>query len=313
VNLKSLELEGYVLAVAEEGSFSGAARIRHTSPGFVSGKVTEYEKEIGTKVFERSTRSVKLTQAGELVVAAIQTSVRDSERAQEIGRYYGRLSHGPFRIGYSHYSSDVLLQHLHHLNLAKLEARYIRPEGHLKSRIEVENGSTPDLIERVLRGQLHAGLGIHPIHERELWVELVTREPFCLCLPKGHALTFRPSIAVHELHGQTLFLVPRKMHPAFYDRTVEYMQNTGAHPVYQEVDSVAYGIKAAGLGLGMALLPSSMSDLSHPGAVFRQITDELFQVETVLFAKRELMKGVLHDFILYLAEQLQAAKVAAHR
>jgi hypothetical protein len=61
----------------------------------------------------------------------------------------------------------------------------------------------------------------------------------------------------------------------------------------------------------MVLLPSSMGDLSHP-AVFRPVTNKPLQVETVLSAKRDLMKGVLHDFILYLAEQLQAAEPDVH-
>jgi hypothetical protein len=42
--------------------------------------------------------------------------------------------------------------------------------------------------------------------------------------------------------------------------------------------------------------------------MFRPVTDKALQIETVLFAKEELMRGVLHDFVLFLASRLQGVK-----
>jgi DNA-binding transcriptional LysR family regulator len=188
------------------------------------------------------------------------------------------------------------------------EAQLVASVDAPEPRIVLEHSVTPDLIERVLRGRLHASLGVLPIQNRELWVELLVREPFCVCLPKGHPLAQRQVVAARELHGQPLFWIPRDMHPAFYDRTVKYIESTGARPVYHEIGSVSHAIEIAVHGLGVALLPNSAGRLSRHGVVFKTVTDQFLQIETALFSRRELMRGVLQDFTLFLASRLQAVK-----
>ena len=238
--------------------------------------------------------------------------VRHAERAWELGRYYGRLMRGPIRLGYSLCTHGPLLRILHSLDLSEFEAQRVAAADTPEPRIQLEHSVTPDLIERVLRGRLHASLGISPIENPELWVEQLVREPFCVCLPKNHALAQRQTIAARDLHGQALFWIPREIHPAFYDRTTKYIESTGARPVFHEIGSVAQAIEIAAHGLGIALLPNSTARLSRPGVMFKTVTDRYLQIETALFARRELMHGVLQDFALFLASRLQNVKPNVH-
>ena len=59
-------------AVAQALSFSGAARQLHVSPGAVSQRIRALEDELGVRLFERSTRMVRLTAAGEVLYRATQ-------------------------------------------------------------------------------------------------------------------------------------------------------------------------------------------------------------------------------------------------
>jgi DNA-binding transcriptional LysR family regulator len=303
-----LQAQIYIAALAEEGSFSRAAKRLHTAQSFLTKKIAEVERNLRIKIFERSTRRLELTEVGHIVVPEIELALRHAERAWELGRYYSRLMRGPIRLGYSLYTHEPLLRVLHSLDLSQFEAQRIAPENAHEPRVVLEHSVTPDLIERVLRGRLHASLGILPIHNRELWIEPLVREPFCVCLSKGHALAQRQTLAARDLHGQAVFWIPREMHPAFYDRTVKYIESTGARPVYHEIGCPAHAIEIALHGLGIGLLPHSASRLSRPGVVFKTITDRSLQIETALFARRQLMRGVLQDFTLFLASRLQAVK-----
>ena len=306
-----LQAQVFVAAVAEEGNFSRAAHKLHTSPSALTRRIAEVERNLKVRFFERSTRSVELTPVGRVVLPEIQCAVRHSERAWELARYYGRLMHGPIRLGYSLYSHDALVRTLHRLDLAEFEAQRVGAQDAPEPRIVLENSVTPELVERVLRGRLHASLGIHPIHSRGLWVELLAREPFCVCLPKSHLLAQRTTVTARDLHAQRIFWIPRDMHPDFYDRTVEYIESTGAKPVYQEVGSVTHALEIVAHGFGIALLPNSAARLSRSGVVFKTLSDRFLQIETVLFAKRELLHGALHNLTHFLTSRLQNVGAAA--
>jgi len=100
-----LQAQIYVAMIAEEGSFSRAARKLRTSQSSLSRRIAELEKTLEVKLFERSTRKLELTAVGKIVLPEIQLALRHSQRAWELARYWGRIRNGPFRIGCSSSSS----------------------------------------------------------------------------------------------------------------------------------------------------------------------------------------------------------------
>ena len=161
------------------------------------------------------------------------------------------------------------------------------------------------LVDLVLHGEVHAGVGIMPIEERGLWVEPLTKEAFCLCVPKNHPFAQRPSLAVRELHGQVLYWLPRRISPAFYDLVTEYIERTGAVPVYQEICSVTHAIEVVSHGLGIAMLPRTASRLSYSGIVFKNVTDRYLQFETAIFARKDIVNGSLKEIFQLIVSRLQ--------
>ncbi|MEU0806587.1 LysR family transcriptional regulator [Streptomyces sp. NPDC005970] len=79
MDLRQMEV---VVAVAEEGGFTAAARRLHVVQSAVSGTVRALEKEMGTRLFERTTHRVSLTPAGEAFVPAARTALRAAEQAR---------------------------------------------------------------------------------------------------------------------------------------------------------------------------------------------------------------------------------------
>ena len=307
-----LQAQVYVAIVAEEGSFSRAARRLRTSQSFVTKRIANLERTLGARIFDRSTRRLELTPAGRRLLPDVQLALRHAERAWELARYSAIVGSLPIRIGYSDYIHIGLLPILHQTRLSDLESLQNDVSEIPVPRPELASTDTPDLIEQVLRGHLHAGLGVQPVQDRDLWVEPVAREGFCVCLSKNSALAPRPSIAARDLDHQAIFWIARKRHPAFYDQTVEYIQSTGANVSFHEVESLMHAIDVAARGMGIALLPRAVSRLTHPGVVFKPVTDRFLQIETAIFARRDLLHGGLQEFVLFLSSRLQGLKLNYH-
>jgi DNA-binding transcriptional LysR family regulator len=304
-----LQAQVYVAIVAEEGSFSRAARRLHTSQSFVTRRISRIEKALGARLFDRSTRKVELTPAARRLLPEVQLALRHAERAWELARYAARIGTEPIRLGYAADIHSQLVPVLYQLNLFDLEVRRIDAAGMPEPRPELATANHPDAVEQVLRGELQIGLGVEPIEDPALWVEPVAREGFCVCLSKNHALAPRPSVSARDLDGQVLFWLPRRLHPAFYDQTLEYIHSTGARPVLHELATLTHAIEIAAHGIGIALLPRAAARLSHPRVVFKPVTDRFLQIETAIFARRDLMRDGLEEFARFVSARLQSLKL----
>jgi DNA-binding transcriptional LysR family regulator len=193
-----LEMQMYAAVLAEEGSFVRAARRLHVSQSNLTRKIAHLEKIVGLKIFERSTRRLGLTAAGRILLPEMQLSLRHAERAWELARYHGRIENGPVRLGYSPYIHSRLLPKLHRLDISELDGQHIGSADVPEPGVVLESAATPELVERVLQGRLDAAIGVGPVEDRDLWIEPLARESFCVCIPKNHELARRASVPVRD-------------------------------------------------------------------------------------------------------------------
>ncbi|WP_229858746.1 LysR family transcriptional regulator [Streptomyces poonensis] len=96
MDLRQMEV---VVAVADTGGFTAAARRLHVVQSAVSGTVRALERELGTSLFDRTTHRVALTPAGEAFVPAARATLRAAELAREAvdavkGQLRGRITVG---------------------------------------------------------------------------------------------------------------------------------------------------------------------------------------------------------------------------
>jgi DNA-binding transcriptional LysR family regulator len=308
---KLLQAQVYVAVIAAEGSFSRAARRLRTSQAFLTRQIAELEKTLAVKLFDRSTRRLELTAAGRMALPEVQSALLHSERAWELARNCGRIENGPIRFGYSPYSNSMLLLLLYQMDMSELEVQRVGSSDLPEPRLILESAATPELVERVLQGRTRAAIGVQPVHDPDLWVEPINQEPFCLCIPRNHRLAKQTAIPVRDLEGELVFWIPRDLHPEFYDKIGSYVRSTGAHIICHEAHSPTQAIDATAQGLGLAVLPLSVSRLSRPGIVFRPVIDRFLRIETAIFARRDMMKGPMQELILFIAGRLQGKKPAA--
>ncbi len=301
-NNNPLEINIVIVVIAQEGNFIRASRKLGVTPPSLTRKVSTLEKSIGVKLFDRSTREVQLTTAGRLFVQESTIAILHAERAWDLARFQAQIETGPYRIGYSPYTHSAFLPLLNGLRPANTST-----EG--STGIVLETANTLELVERVLRGKLHAALGVGPIADADLWVQRAGREGFSVCLPRNHRLAQKPGVTAPDLDREMVFWMPRSLQPRFYARVMKYIASLGIQPRFKEVKSEAHALEFAAHGFGVALLPRSTSHISHAGTVFRPLTDRYLGIETVLFMRRDQRYGDLKDLIDGLHARLLALKI----
>jgi DNA-binding transcriptional LysR family regulator len=299
-----LEVNILIVVIAQEGNFVRASKKLGIAPPSLSRRVAWLERNIGVKLFDRSTRNVELTAAGRLFVQESSLSLSHAERAWDLARFQAQIDSGPYRVGYSPYTHSAFLPLLNGLSPAP------HPPGDEPSGIVLETANTLELVERVLRGRLHAALGVGPIADQDLWVQRAGQEGFSVCLPRNHRLATKVGVTVHDLDGQTVFWMPRSLQPRFYGKVMRYIGSLGVHPVFKEVKGATHALEFAAHGYGLALLPGSASaHISYSGVVFKPLADRYLGIETVLFMRQDQRYGKLKEIIDDLYFQLLALKL----
>lgn len=87
-----------LLLITEEGSFAGAARRLHQTPSAVSRKLSDFEQELGVRLFRRTTRKLSLTESGELLYREAKTIVANVERVKTELTLLGSTPSGALRV-----------------------------------------------------------------------------------------------------------------------------------------------------------------------------------------------------------------------
>jgi DNA-binding transcriptional LysR family regulator len=105
------ELTAFI-AVAEHQSFSGAARVLGVSPSALSHTMRNIEAKLDVRLFNRTTRSVALTEAGEQLLRRVRPAIADLEEAvNEVATARNRPS-GSIRISASESAARLLIRHV---------------------------------------------------------------------------------------------------------------------------------------------------------------------------------------------------------
>ncbi|MEW5973087.1 MAG: hydrogen peroxide-inducible genes activator [Pseudomonadota bacterium] len=167
----------YIVAVARERHFSRAAESCFVSQPTLSVGVRKLEEALDVQIFERGPKSeVRLTTAGERIVAQAQRVLEEVERLKQVARHSQDPLNGPLRFGLIYTIGPYLLPHL----IPALHAR--APQMPLL----IEEGFTSELAERLRFGELDVIVVSLPFSEPGVVTQAVYDEPFVVAMPPEH-------------------------------------------------------------------------------------------------------------------------------
>lgn len=191
----------YFIAVAEEGSFSGAAaKVRVAQPS-LSQQIRKLEAEVGQPLFDRLPRSVILTEAGRCLIdyaRQILASIGDARRC--VDEFKGNVA-GRLAVGAIPTIAPYVLPEL----IGKFQKHY--PEVTL----EIVEDVTDGIARRVEAGELDTAIVSTCNQGPTLQRECLGKEPLLALVPKGHALAKKTLVEMDDLKSQR-FLLLHDMH-----------------------------------------------------------------------------------------------------
>ena len=269
-----------LLAVAEHGGFSAAARALHTVQSNVSTHVARLEKELGATLIDRATGQP--TKEGEAVlIRAIRIRAELEAVSSDVASLGARVA-GTARLG----MIGTTARWLAPLLFEALEEHY--PEV----RMVLVDATTTSLLPRVDRGDLDLAVVNLPAESLESQTEPLFDEDRILLVPPDHPLGASPKVALSELAGHDLLLEP--VGTAFRDELDVQSAAVGVRlRARAEVDGMRLLASLVIAGFGAAILPASAVPPVPEGAgtPWRVIAVEGLQPRSVGLAHRR--RGLL--------------------
>jgi DNA-binding transcriptional LysR family regulator len=290
----SLELRQlrYFVTVAEELHFGRAAARLHMTQPPLSQAIAALEDALGAPLFVRNRRSVELAPAGAALLPEARRMLLEAGALPELARRAAAGEAGRLSLAFVTSCDYSVLPPL----LRRYSERY--PGVHL-NLLE----ATSDVqAEELLRGRIDAGFLIPPLPDKaagELDYMKVLDEPLILCAPGGlPALADGAPVRLQDLPRLPLIIFPREISPALHDAILSCFRAAGLTPVIGQMAiqmQTIVGLVSSGMGL--ALVPQSVSNLMRPGVEYRAIASPTPLVETGIAWRRDNPSPVLRGFL----------------
>ncbi|MGW5641503.1 LysR substrate-binding domain-containing protein [Saccharopolyspora sp. NPDC003752] len=283
------QLTGFV-AVAEEQHFGRAAqRLRMTQPP-LTRQIQQLEKELKVQLFDRTSRTVRLTPAGRAFLQDARRLLHEADNAALSVRRVTSGQAGIIRIGFTATSAYGVLGGL----LATVREHLPQVDVVLHELV------TRDQIDRLSGGSLDLGLARPPAARPELESRRFRAEPLLAALPAGHPLAegAKP-LELAEFHGTDMVMYSPTEARYFHELLVTTFGNANAQPTYvQHVSQIHTALALVQVGLGTALVPATAARLHFEGVTFREVRlPEPNPVELHLVWRRTNDNPALHALL----------------
>ena len=189
----------YLDAVARAGSIRKAAEKLPVASPALNRKILEIEADVGTPLFERLPRGVRLTSAGEVLIAAVRRSMADMRSAESQIEQLRGLVRGTVRIG----CAESVATDLVPATVALYQ------QTHPGVQFEIVSGVTGNLVAALLADDVDLILAHDPDPSEALRVISAIAQPLCAMLRPDHPLAGRKTLRLVDCVGYTVALGDR--------------------------------------------------------------------------------------------------------
>ena len=253
------------LAVAEEMHFGRAAERLHITQPPLTRRIQQLEEELGgVRLFDRTSRRLSLTDAGQVFLPDVRRVLDQLARALEYARRVARGEAGRLRLGFISTVDYTVLP-------ALLKAFRARSPDTDVQLLEATGDEQLRLLEE---GSLDVGILIPQGDTPRLRSMRLYEESLVAVLSRGSRVAGRRGVLpVKALREERFVLFPRRLGPALYDTILGATGRAGFAPrVVQEARQMQTIIGLVAGGLGVSIVPASMQSLRRRDVVYKRLT-----------------------------------------
>lgn len=260
--LIELRLWRQFLAVAEELHFGRAAlRLHMTQPPLTQG-IANLEQLLGVRLFDRTKRSVQLTEAGAALLPEARELLARAQSLPAQARAVAGGGAGRLRLAFVSTVGFGLLP------------QWVRAFRVLYPQVQLDLvEATGDVqLPAIERGDIDAGFILHSpgFAPAGLAHLRIAREPLVLALPEQHPLAAARTPPLARVLQEPLVMFPRRILPSLHDAVFGLYHAAGRTPqVAQEAIQMQTIVNLVSAGLGLAWVPDSVRQFQRAGVTYR--------------------------------------------
>lgn len=265
----------YFQAVAEELSFSKAARRLRIAQPALSRAVRELEVELGGELFRRNKRMVKLTPAGIVLLRGADAVLGQCEDVVRRVQRTMRGQEGELRLGFIGPPTQRFL--------AGLVKEFRR--RHPGVSVQLEERTPERVWEMVSKDRLDVGL-TRPVAAGDkigLKTRLIQKESMCAVVPEGHRLASMKRVTWEQLKNESLIVLARREGVGLWEAAMQGCRKAGFSPKIAHTPSIVGTVLtyvAAGMGVGV--VPETVEVLNTTDEVIFKPLHPAQNVELVM-------------------------------
>lgn len=281
----------YFLAVAEYRSFTRAATSLYVSQPALSQQIKQLEEQLGCQLFDRSGRSVRLTDAGEMYARYARNALQDLQEGKRAINDVKNLSSGELRIAitptFTTYLIGPLIKVFH--------------ERYPKVTLSVKEMSQEQMEQRLLDDEFDVGIAFENVHSADIESQTLLVETLALVVRKDHPLAQESVVNLQILNQQSMVLLSNEF--ATREQIERYCRQHQVQPkVLMEANSLSAVIEIVRNTQLATLLPSNITG-ERDELVAITLTPSLLQRTAVLLQRKGAYQTAAAKAFITLAHQ----------
>jgi len=301
----------YILAVAEERSFSKAAKKLYLAQPSLSQYILKVEQQLGSSLFDRTIKPLRLTDAGELYVDTAKRILDLKDKLAQQMEDLADLKIGHLTIGISPFRSTYMLPSI--LPAFKQEFPGIE--------VRLAEGTMSELEDFAIKGITSFSIMTLPIPEDIFVYEPLMTEEIVIALPPNHPLGRAAKTTAHEhLTLPRIRLADLREEPFIVLKpgqrmrqvTLSLCQQAGFKPlIIMETKSMDAAHALVAAGIGVTLMPNTMlwfDKLSKCPVYFSMEDPVPTRILVVAYRKGAYLSKAAHAFVVVMKEVLDQMK-----
>lgn len=282
----------YFSALAETLHFRRAAERLSIAQPALSQQIQQLEREVGVRLVERTQRRVALTEAGNVFLEHARATLTEAAEAVRLARLAGRGEVGHLGVG----AVTSALYGIFPEVVRVFRERH--PQVHLTLHELPGNEQT-----RALRaGRLQVSFLRPPVDETDIELRTISREPWVAALPTAHRFARRTRVSLKSLKEEPFVAFPRDLAPVLYDQLISMCQRAGFSPHVVQEAQMQTIISLVAAGIGVALVPETLQNLSRKGLVYKRLAGVTPKLELAVAWRREDKSPLLAGFLQVVRE-----------
>ncbi len=287
----------YFLAVAREGSITGAANSLHLTQPTLTRQLQELEKELGQKLLIRGKYKISLTPEGLILRKRAEEIIEMVEKTEAEFQSISETVSGDIYIGGGESDAFKYIAKV----IKELQAEYPKIKFHIYS------GNAEDVTEKLDRGLLDFGVLIQPIDLSKYdYIPMPEKDIWGLLMRKDNPLAEKSEIKLEDLMGVPL-LASRQMSPkyskdsGFLDWFGDKFDQLNITATYNLIYNAAIMVET---GVGCAVTLDKLANTSQNSKIcFRPLSPRLDSGLDIVWKKNQVFSPAAKLFL----ERLQCA------